>query len=42
MADSAVLAVVAGLTTKRQIRRDQSALRSGGVKLAGCILIERR
>jgi hypothetical protein len=42
MADAAVLAVEAARTTKQQMLRDQRALQSGGVKLAGCILIAAR
>jgi hypothetical protein len=42
MADAAVLAVEAGLTTKLQVRRDHRTLQSKGVKLAGAILIRRR
>ena len=41
MADSAVLAVEAG-ATRQQVQRDQQALQSKGVKLAGTILIRRR
>jgi Mrp family chromosome partitioning ATPase len=40
-ADAAVLVVEAGQTPKYQIRHDQRALQSGGVKLRGCILIRR-
>jgi Mrp family chromosome partitioning ATPase len=42
MADSAVLVVEAGRTSKQQIQRDQRTLRMRGANLAGCILIERR
>ena len=42
MADSAVLLVEAGRTSKQQIQRDQHALQLRGVKLAGCILMRRR
>jgi hypothetical protein len=42
MADSALLVVEAGRTTKQQIQRDQRTLRLRGVKLAGCILMLRR
>jgi hypothetical protein len=41
-ADAAVLAVEAGQTARRQIQRDQRALQSRGVRLAGCILIRKR
>jgi Mrp family chromosome partitioning ATPase len=40
LADVAVLVVEAGRTTRQQIQRDQRALQSRGVKLAGCILME--
>ena len=40
LADVAMLVVEAGRTTRQQIQRDQRALQSRGVKLAGCILIE--
>ena len=42
MANAAVLVVEAGRTTKQQIRRDQRALQMSGVKLAGCIFMQRR
>jgi hypothetical protein len=42
MADAAVLVVEAARTTKHQMLRDQRALQSGGVRLAGCILIAAR
>jgi hypothetical protein len=42
MADCAVLAVEAGLTTKGQVRSDCQVLLSNGVKLVGSILIQRR
>lgn len=42
MADSAVLVVEAGRTTKQEIARDQRMLRMRGVKLAGCVLMVRR
>jgi Mrp family chromosome partitioning ATPase len=42
MADAAVLVVEAARTSKQQVQRDQQALQSSGVKLAGCILMRRR
>jgi hypothetical protein len=42
MAESAVLVVEAGRTTRQQIQRDQQALQLRGVALAGCILMRRR
>lgn len=42
LADAVVLVVKAGRTPKHQIRRDQNALQTRGVKLAGCILTGRR
>lgn len=42
MSDAAVLIAEAGRTPKQRIRQDQDALRSSGVKLAGCILVRRR
>lgn len=42
MADSGLLVVEAGRTTRRQIQHDQRALQLRGVKLAGCILMQRR
>jgi Mrp family chromosome partitioning ATPase len=42
LADAAILVVEAGRTTKKKIRRDKRALQSRGVKLAGCVLIQRR
>ena len=42
MADVAVLVVEAGRTTRRQIQHDQRALQSRGVKLADCILMQRK
>jgi len=42
MADAAVLVVEAGRTTRQQIRHDQHALESRAVKLAGCILLQRK
>jgi Mrp family chromosome partitioning ATPase len=39
-AKAAVLAVDASRTPKHQILLDQRRLQSGGVKLAGCILIK--
>jgi len=41
-ADSAVLAVEAGQTSKGQIVRDQRSVHLSGVNLAGCILINTR
>ncbi len=41
-AETAVLVVEAGRSTKKQILRDQRALQSRGVKLAGCILVHRK
>ena len=41
-ADSAVLVVEAGKTKKKQIRQDERTLARRGVKLAGCILMNRR
>jgi len=41
-ADSAVLVVESGQTTKSQIRRDQRALQLRGIRLAGSILLQRR
>ena len=41
-AETAVLVVEAGRSTRKQILRDQRALQSRGVKLAGCILIHRK
>jgi len=42
MADSAVLAAEAGVTTKLQVRQDCQLLQSKGVQLAGAILTRRR
>jgi Mrp family chromosome partitioning ATPase len=42
MADGAMLVVEAGRTTRQQIQHDQRALESRGVKLAGCILMQRK
>jgi Mrp family chromosome partitioning ATPase len=42
MADVAVLVVEADRTPKQRIQRDQRALQSRGVKLAGCILVKRK
>jgi hypothetical protein len=42
MADAAVLAAEAGVTTKLQVRQDCQLLQSKGVKLAGTILTRRR
>lgn len=42
MADAAVLVVESGRTAKQKILLDQRALQSGGVKLAGCVVIARR
>ena len=42
LADAAMLVVEAGRTTRQQIQRDQRALQLRGVKLAGCILMQRR
>jgi hypothetical protein len=41
-AEMAVLVVEAGRSTKKQILRDQRALQSRGVKLAGCVLVHRK
>lgn len=41
-AEMTVLVVEAGRSTKKQILRDQRALHSSGVKLAGCILVHRK
>jgi hypothetical protein len=40
MADAAVLVVEAGRTTKQQVQRDQRAIQSKNVKLAGSILVQ--
>lgn len=42
MADAAILVVESGVTSKQQIQEDQRYLELRGVKLTGCILIERR
>ncbi len=42
LADATVLVVESGVTPRRQIQRDQRALELRGVKLAGCILMQRR
>jgi Mrp family chromosome partitioning ATPase len=42
MADAALLVVEASRTTRHQVQHDQRALQLRGVKLAGCILIERK
>ena len=42
MMDAAILVVEAGRTTRQEIQRDQRALQLRGVKLAGCILMQRR
>ncbi|HEX3744320.1 MAG TPA: hypothetical protein VHW09_10335 [Bryobacteraceae bacterium] len=42
MADAAVLVVESGVTSKRQIKLDQRHMELQGVKLAGCILMDRR
>jgi Mrp family chromosome partitioning ATPase len=42
MADSAVLAVDAGVTSKQQIQQNQQALQFRGARVAGCILIKGR
>ena len=42
LADAVVLAVEAGRTSKQQIQKNQSALKLGGARLAGCILIQPR
>ncbi len=42
MADAAVLAVEAGRATKTQLEQDQRAFRASGVRMVGCILIQRR
>jgi hypothetical protein len=41
MADATVLAVEAGVTPKRMIQQDQIALQLRGVRVAGCILVQR-
>jgi Mrp family chromosome partitioning ATPase len=41
MADAAVLAVEAGVTSKQQIQQNQRALQLRGAKVAGSILIQR-
>ena len=42
MADAALLVVEAGRTTRHQVQHDQRALQLRGVKLAGCILMQRK
>ena len=42
LADAAVLVVEACRATKQKIERDQAALQLRGVKLAGCVLMQRR
>jgi Mrp family chromosome partitioning ATPase len=42
MADAAVLVVEAAETPKQQIQRVQHILEMSGVRLAGCILMQRR
>jgi hypothetical protein len=42
LADAAVLVAEAGQTTRQQIQRDQRNLELHGIKLAGCILMQRR
>jgi hypothetical protein len=42
IADAAVLVVEAGRTQRQKIQLDQHTLQFAGVKLAGCILIQRR
>ena len=41
MADTTVLAIEAGVRSKRQIEQDQSALQLRGATVVGCILIQR-
>ncbi|HEY1754109.1 MAG TPA: hypothetical protein VGG72_01840 [Bryobacteraceae bacterium] len=42
MADSVILVVEAGRTSKKEIQRDQRTLQMRGARLAGSILIQRR
>jgi hypothetical protein len=42
MAEAAILVAEAGRTTRQQVRWDHRALELAGIRLAGCVLMERR
>jgi len=42
LAEAAVLVVEAGQTPRQQVQRDRRLLEMAGIKLSGCILMQRR
>jgi len=42
LVEAAVLVVEAGQTTRQQVQRDRRLLEMAGIKLSGCILMQRR